>query len=299
MSDTTENTPSFSTDEPTNADISMEEGSGEDQENEGGEAGEQQFDEDGNPILELPEDDGTEEVDYEGKKFKVAKEIKDALLRHADYTKKTQEVAEERRQVEAMRAQARENAVLQQEVLVEVAKVVSIDQRLAQFSNVDWNRFIDEDPIGAAKADREFRELQAHKAHIINEITQKEHAQNLKREQETAKSVQENMAVLERDIKGWSPQLQQELKAYALETGLTQEEIANIKSAAQVKALHRAYLYDQLVKKQQASQKSKPAPQSAPVTRIAAKQAGSNKDPDKMSSAEWLKWRNSQVTRKK
>lgn len=296
MSDTTENTPSFSTDEPTNENISMEEGSGENQ--EGDEAGEQQFDEDGNPILEIPEEDDTEEIDYEGKKLKVPKEIKDAILRHADYTRKTQEVAEERRQVEAMRAQAKENAALQQEVLVEVAKVVSIDQRLAQYSNIDWNRFYDEDPVGASKADRESRELQAHKAHILNEITQKEQAQNLKREQATAKAYQENMAVLERDIKGWSPKLQQELKAYALETGLTQEEVASIQSAAQVKALHRAYLYDQLVKKQ-AAQKSKPASQAAPVTRISAQKAGTNKDPDKMTSAEWLKWRNSQVTRKK
>jgi len=297
MSDTTENTPSFSTDEPTNENISMEEGSGENQ--EGDKAGEQQFDEYGNPILEIPEEDDTEEIDYEGKKLKVPKEIKDAILRHADYTRKTQEVAEERRQVEAMRAQAKENAALQQEVLVEVAKVVSIDQRLAQYSNIDWNRFYDEDPVGAAKADRESRELQAHKAHILNEITQKEQAQNLKREQATAKAYQENMAVLERDIKGWSPKLQQELKAYALETGLTQEEVASIQSAAQVKALHRAYLYDQLVKKQQASQKSKPASQAAPVTRISAKQAGTNKNPDDMPMADWLKWRNSQVTRKK
>ena len=34
------------------------------------------------------------EAEYEGKTYKVPKELKDALLRHQDYTQKTQEVAE-------------------------------------------------------------------------------------------------------------------------------------------------------------------------------------------------------------
>src|SRR5688572_20265217 len=47
------------------------------------------------------------ELEYEGRKFKVPKEaadeVKSALMRHADYTRKTQEVAEHRRAVEAER----------------------------------------------------------------------------------------------------------------------------------------------------------------------------------------------------
>lgn len=38
---------------------------------------------------EQPDSD-VEDVDYEGKKYAVPKEIKDALLRQADYTRKTQ-----------------------------------------------------------------------------------------------------------------------------------------------------------------------------------------------------------------
>ena len=46
------------------------------------------------------------EVEFEGKTYKVSPEIKDALLRQADYTKKTMEVAEQRKAYEAKIAEA-------------------------------------------------------------------------------------------------------------------------------------------------------------------------------------------------
>ena len=55
----------------------------------------------GNPDEESEPEDDTEEVDYEGKKYRVPKDIKDALLRQSDYTRKTQELAEHRNQVSA------------------------------------------------------------------------------------------------------------------------------------------------------------------------------------------------------
>lgn len=299
MSDTTENTAAFPSDDvAVNDQTSNEVELSDDSANESDDL-EIQLDEDGNPILELPVDDGKEEVEFEGKKFKVDKEIKDALLRQADYTKKTQEVAEQRRQIEEMRNRTLETAEFQQQILVEVAQVVSIDNQLAQFNNLDWNRLYSEDPTQAVLLDRQMRDLMGHKQNLVNAITQKEQAQNLKKQQETAKSFQENMAVVQREIKGWSPELKQQLFKYGLETGYSEAEMNNVQSAAQVKSLHKAYLYDQLVKKQQASAKSKPQSQVAPVTRISAQKAGSTKDPDKMTVEEWTKWRSSQVTRKK
>lgn len=297
MSDTTENTAAFPSDESVDNSVVLDDA--DLAESNDGEESELLLDEDGNPILELPIDDEKEEVEFEGKKFKVDKEIKDALLRQADYTKKTQEVAEQRRQIEEMRNRTLETAEFQQQILVEVAQVVSIDNQLAQFNNLDWNRLYSEDPTQAVLLDRQMRDLMGHKQNLVNAITHKEQAQNLKKQQETEKAFQENMAVVQREIKGWSPELKQQLFKYGLETGYSEAEMNNVKSAAQVKSLHKAYLYDQLVKKQQASAKSKPQPQAAPVTRISAQKAGANKDPDKMTVEEWTKWRSSQVTRKK
>jgi hypothetical protein len=55
------------------------------------------------------------EIEHEGKKARVPKELKDAFLRQADYTQKTQSVAEEKRQI------AEERQLLQLNAQVEAA----------------------------------------------------------------------------------------------------------------------------------------------------------------------------------
>ena len=59
-----------------------------------------------------PVDEDAEEAEYDGKKFTGPKGIKEAILRQADYTRKTQEVAEQRKQVEAQAAQVQQFAQL-------------------------------------------------------------------------------------------------------------------------------------------------------------------------------------------
>ena len=54
------------------------------------------LDDPGEPEVEdelQPEDDDSEEIDWNGKKFKGPKGLKDGLMMQADYTRKTQEVA--------------------------------------------------------------------------------------------------------------------------------------------------------------------------------------------------------------
>ena len=73
-------------------------------------------DADGAPDEGQPEDD-TEEVDWDGAKYRVPKPLKDALLRQADYTRKTQELAEQRRTVEQHFTSLTQQAELQQQTL--------------------------------------------------------------------------------------------------------------------------------------------------------------------------------------
>ena len=93
---------------------------------------------------ESPEEELEEELDeteFEGKKYRVPKELKDALLRQADYTRKTQEVAEIRRAAESERA-AIKQAVEADEAADELkADLRTVDKALKSFENVDWSRF--------------------------------------------------------------------------------------------------------------------------------------------------------------
>ena len=93
---------------------------------------EQEFDEDGNPVEPEPDDeqpdDYDEEIDINGKRYKVPKE---AALRQADYTRKTQEIAEQRRQYEAAIERVSQVSEAETQALYQVAQ---IDAQLAQYT---------------------------------------------------------------------------------------------------------------------------------------------------------------------
>ena len=57
------------------------------------------------------QDDDSEEVEHEGQKYRIPKALKSALMMNADYTRKTQEVAEQR---PAQRATSREEETPEQ-----------------------------------------------------------------------------------------------------------------------------------------------------------------------------------------
>jgi len=244
-------------------------------------------------LLETEADDD-EEIDYDGEKYKVPKKLRDAFLRQQDYTQKTQTVAEQRKEVEARQQQLAAQAQAQQQHLAEYAEAYSLDSQLKQFANVDWNALIDTDPVQAMKLDRQYKELQQRRDSIVSTVTQKQQQAHEQMQRENAKRIAEGQAVLAREIKGWSPEVAKELVSFGREIGYAPEELNSISDPRSVKLLHKAWQFDQLMKKQ-ATPKDKPAPQEKPVTRITASKGTATKDPDKMSTNEWLKWRNAQI----
>ena len=238
-----------------------------------------------------------EDVEYEGKQYKVPKELKDALLRQADYTRKTQEVAEARRQFEAQTQSFQQERQFHQQNMQEVAQVIAIDQQLAQFSQVDWNALADADPAQAVKLDRQFRDLQAQRAQIEYQVTQKQSEFAQRQQQEAARQLEEGRRVLEREIPGWGAEKAQELFLFGKNYGIPEQLLGSLQMPVLVKALHDLKQFHQL--KEKATTKPKAPVQEKPVTRIAASKASGAIDPDRMSPDQWLKWRESQLRTKR
>jgi hypothetical protein len=244
----------------------------------------------------LPADDGLEEIEHEGIKAKVPKELKDAFLRQQDYTRKTQEVAEQRRQIEAHAAEVQRQTQFQQQNIAEVAGIVSIDRQLAEFQKVDWPTLISQNPQQAQMLDLQMRKLQGERAQLANSLTQKQQQQALNQQQATARQIQESQRELERDIKGWSPDLAGKLSDYGKKIGFPPEVLANVTNPAFVKVLHKAFQLDQLYAQRTAKPAATPA---APVTRVGAKASTAVTDPEKLSADDWMKWRNAQLEAKR
>lgn len=250
----------------------------------------------GAELEESTADPDEEEVEYEGEKYKVPAKLKDALLRQSDYTRKTQEVAEIRRQTEAEKQMIAQEREFIQHNLKDVATVTALDQQIAQYQGVNWDQLTESDPVQAMKLERQLRNLQSQREQAAAAVTQRQAHFVQMQQQEAARQLQEGQRVLQREIPGWNESLARELVEYGLKRGYAPEVLQNIRNPQFVIDLHNSYQFTKL--REKAAQKPKVL-QEKPVTRIQATKATATKDPDSMSAEEWAKWRNAQLRKKR
>lgn len=187
---------------------------------------------------EVESDD--EEVEFEGAKYKVPKNIREALLRQADYTKKTQEVADQRRAVEE-RAQVLE----QQQRLLSASfdKAVELKEaqkRLAQYEQIDWASLADADPAQATKLNIQYQQLQREAAQKYQELQQTQ-AQN---EQLTQHQRQQMLVQAQGELKQRLPNFDastaEKIKTAARDYGISDNELNSLIDPRYVHVLHDA-----------------------------------------------------------
>jgi len=241
----------------------------------------------------VPEDD-LEEIEHEGIKHRIPKVLKPALMMHADYTRKTQELAEQRKEAESARTRYL-NA--DAEFVDAKAAERAIDAQLQQFNQVDWNAFFDNDPVQAQKLAFQMQQLRDAKAQAAIKTQQIESKRSLEQQQSIAKQYEQGQTVLKRDIPNWSLELASKISEFAAkEYGFQPKELQQIYDPRMVKALHAAMLGSQLLKK--ASQSSpKPEPVK-PAGKVGGNQAPARRGlSDDMSMADWMKAHNARYNR--
>jgi Asp-tRNA(Asn)/Glu-tRNA(Gln) amidotransferase A subunit family amidase len=162
---------------------------------------EPELDDDGNPI-DPPEE--SEEIEHDGKKYAVPKALKPLLLMQADYTKKTQEVAQQREALAAERTALHQSS---QAELDTYAAAKSMEAQLAQYERVDWDAWHEQDPFSASAATSKYQVLQRQynqaMGHLSNLRTQRQSIA----QQETARRIEEGRVVLAREVPGWNDEL--------------------------------------------------------------------------------------------
>jgi hypothetical protein len=259
---------------------------------------EQEFDEDGNPVEpepddEQPADDDDEEVEINGKRYKVPKE---AALRQADYTRKTQEIAEQRRQYEAAIERVSQVSEAETQALYQVAQ---IDAELAKYQNVDWNAWDQADPIAAVRARQELSELQR-----LREDAAYQHANARTQaaqlaQQETARRLEEGQKVLAERIPGWGADKAIAIRSFAKEAyALSDEQIATITDPVEVMVLHDAMMWRQSQKKAATVKKIEKQQAVQPAATVKGKTPVVRGLSDELPADEWIKRRNAQVAKR-
>lgn len=232
------------------------------------------------------------DVDYEGKTYNVPEELKDALLRQSDYTKKTTEVSEQRQALEQAQRDFQQAQQIQQLNMQGHAQLMALQSQLEQYNSVDWGRYSEDNPSEAQQAFFQYNQLKDATQTLATQLQQQENAVLQDQQLKLARQMENTQTELARDVPGWTEDLRKTLVDYGSSMGYTKEQVeyASKTDPAAMKVLRKAQLYDQL--KQQAK-----TPQSKtvkPTSRVKGR-GKAQKDPEKMTDAEWLAWRNKQL----
>ena len=192
-----------------------------------------------------------------------------------DYTQKTQQVAEQRKELEAyaQQIQMQEQAFQQQmqlnNVLIEdVAKITTLDQQLNQYSNVNWQELSDNDFVEAQKHFFTYNQLQQERSQLVSQFEAKKQQIASHQAQLMSERVAKGKEVLAKEIPGWSQETTQKLVSVGKEYGFSDAELNSIVDPRHVKVLHDAMQWRKL---QQNSSVKKKVSSAKPVVRPGAK----------------------------
>jgi hypothetical protein len=241
-----------------------------------------------------PEGEGGEpetfELELDGEVHELPAALKGAFLRQADYTRKTQELAEHRRAVEAERAALAEHRQALEGAASDRAHLAGLDDQLARFAGVDWQGLSQADPGRAQALWAQFQQTRALRAQYANAVSHHSSRTEVEAAREAAERMAETGRTLQREIEGWSPEVAAKLVEYAQAFGVSLEELAQIADARLWKVLHKAYVADQ------ASQRDAAARAQAvrPAVQVAGAAGSAGGVRDDLATREWMRRRNEQ-----
>lgn len=247
---------------------------------------EPELDENGEPI---PPEDELEDVEIDGKAYRLPKELKDGYLRQADYTRKTQEVSEQRKAVESRQAELQVQQQRQMEFAGEIAKLGALNARLAPYEQVqDWPTFLRQGGAEAQAHYAEFQALQNERNAFAQSLGQKVQERAAEEQRETAKQIEAGRAELAKHIKGYGPDTLSKLETFAAPFGFSPEEIRQAESDPRsIRILHLAEIGHRALQAQQKTQQLAQGQNTKPVQTLRG--AAGSKSPDKMSPSEMAK----------
>lgn len=187
------------------------------------------------------------EVEFEGKAYQVPPEIKDALLRQSDYTKKTTEVSERQRAIELKEQQYKTveaERKFRESVNEDISQIQEIDFQIKQWKSVDVTGFTSEQMW---QLSRTIDGLKEKRNELSNGVNGKWQGWQQQQQQLLSEARQKANEFAAKSIKEWGPETQKALTDYGVNEGYTNDELAALSTDARiVKTLWKAQQFDKL-----------------------------------------------------
>ena len=190
-------------------------------------------------------------VKVDGKEIEVTlDELQKGYSRTQDYTRKTQQVAEARKELEA------ESAAIRAEREQYAQLLGALQQQLESAGEqpIDWDRLYAEDPIEWVRQRELVRDKQERQAAIQSEQQRLSQLTAQQRAEEMKATLAQEQAALIQAVPEWKDEKKAKAeKALLIEfgqkVGYSEEELKNVFDHRAVITLRKAALYDQMVSK--------------------------------------------------
>ena len=266
---------------PTEEEESTEEIQDESLEEEDQELEASEYDEEGSEDqtddeeVEEPESDEPDlySVTVDGEEHEVTfDELLKGYSRQSDYTKKTQSLATERKEIEELKQSFEsQSAQMQQERQQYIQNLESIMRNsvgnLSEYENIDWNALKDSDPIEYVKLREDYRDGKER----VEEL-QRQQQVAIQQQQAESQRVRDDALKIEQQklieaVPEWSnpdtrKDIVSEIKSYAKSQGFTDEELESLIDHRSVVVLMKAAKLDKMEKSNIKSKKLKNKPKS-------------------------------------
>ena len=201
-----------------------------------------------NEQTENVEEDDFEEFEWNGQTIKGPKGLKEGVMKNADYTQKTQEVADRRRELEAFEQSLRSRAESADAEMEIRAKVWAEDAQLKQYENIDWRAWSEQDPVAAQQARMQFDDLVRQHGESRKELEEFATKRSQDEQQDFARRVGETRDFAQKNIQGFNDEVEKKVVDFALETGITPQQLQANLSPVIFDILHKAMLGAQVLK---------------------------------------------------
>lgn len=223
------------------------------------------------------------EVEVDGKKIKVSEDGKDFLLRQADYTKKTTEVARERETVQAEKARIEQIRYVQEAVINSQATLRALDMQIEQLANTPIGG-LPQEQVNAMQA--RLLQLQAQRQEVNADVDAIAQIENQRLSEEYGKQREEALSEAAKIIPNFDDKRRVELETLAVDLGIPKEDVEATADPAAYRILHLADIGKKFLERQQNAEKIQSAQAGNPTARLEG-MADGGKRPEEMTMAEY------------
>jgi hypothetical protein len=189
------------------------------------------------------------ELEWDGAKYKVPVKLKDAFMKNDDYTKKTQELAEQRKNLDQVLTTAQQKqlaSTFHESIQGETKELNVIDAYLAQATKVDWTQMSTDQML---RHKVELDQIKERRSDLQKAISEKQSKFQSDFQTNLSQLRSKARELASKSITDFSESTEKDMRAFAAAEGLGDREMDNVLlDARSFKIVWKAMQFDKIQK---------------------------------------------------